>query len=316
MPDRPTDAMPLADLLAEAMALLRDHAGPSDQLPLAVSDAFSSLLAQCEALCDTAATAAPPPVRTLHHLACTGGTLIAKCIAALPNTVVLSEMDPLSKINLGGSRAKAVFTPADIITQLHYSRHDASANLIGDIFLGGLEKLYDQLCREGCQLVLRVHCHSRYCTAVDPASRPGLRDMLLPHHSLRSVLTVRHPLASYLSLVNNGWVHFTPATAEEYARRYLIFLDDQADLPILRYEDFLAEPAQVLGTICGHLELPFDPLALQTQSVLRMSGDSGRSGAEIRPRPPRPAPPDLVAALNQSPGFKRLCQRLDYALEA
>ena len=60
MPDRPTDAMPLADLLAEAMALLRDHAGPSDQLPLAVSDAFSSLLAQCEALCDTAATAAPP----------------------------------------------------------------------------------------------------------------------------------------------------------------------------------------------------------------------------------------------------------------
>jgi hypothetical protein len=39
----------------------------------------------------------PFVVRTLHHVACSGGTLISRCLAALPDVVVLSELNPTNR---------------------------------------------------------------------------------------------------------------------------------------------------------------------------------------------------------------------------
>ncbi|MEA5392276.1 hypothetical protein VB738_13520 [Cyanobium gracile UHCC 0139] len=40
---------------------------------------------------------APPVVRTLHHVACSGGTLISRYLAALPDVVLLSELNPANR---------------------------------------------------------------------------------------------------------------------------------------------------------------------------------------------------------------------------
>ena len=35
-----------------------------------------------------------PLLRTIHHLACTGGTVISKCLAAMPDVALISEVNP------------------------------------------------------------------------------------------------------------------------------------------------------------------------------------------------------------------------------
>ena len=63
--------------LEGALALLRDAAFP---LPPADEgqQAEASLLQQCLAMCEHQESRQPEPVRTVHHFACTGGTLISK----------------------------------------------------------------------------------------------------------------------------------------------------------------------------------------------------------------------------------------------
>ena len=120
-------------------------------------------------------------------------------------------------------------------------------------------------------------------------SRPTLRNMLLRVEPVRSVLTVRHPLDSFLSLVNNGWEDFIPFTLETYAERYALFLTAYEGQPLYRYEDFLEEPDAVLAQICVVFDLPFQKGVQELLKVVKMTGDSGRGSTRIAPRP-RPAP--------------------------
>ena len=38
-----------------------------------------------------------PLIHTVHHLACTGGTVISKCLAAMPKVALVSEVNPLNR---------------------------------------------------------------------------------------------------------------------------------------------------------------------------------------------------------------------------
>ena len=69
------------------------------------------------------------PIRTIHHFACTGGTLISKCIATMPNTQMLSEVDPLSTM-LQSKKPKFALT--DIIILMQQSTRGIESGLIID----------------------------------------------------------------------------------------------------------------------------------------------------------------------------------------
>ena len=36
-------------------------------------------------------------LRSIHHLACTEGTLISKCIASMPDVALISEVNPMNR---------------------------------------------------------------------------------------------------------------------------------------------------------------------------------------------------------------------------
>jgi hypothetical protein len=130
-------------------------------------------------------------------------------------------------------------------------------------------------------------------------------------HSVLAIVTVRHPLDSYLALAANEWIHFLPNTLEEYARRYLAFLEDHEHLPRFRYEDFVADPAATLYEICLALELPFNEGVFDSLGIVGLSGDSGRSAAVIGARTRRTVPPEVEVQL-ASPVFRNLCETLGY----
>lgn len=296
----------LAAELDEALSLLQDY---REEGRKSSPEPLPSLLEQCVSLCEQIAP--PEPVRCLHHQACTGGTLLSKCIAALPNTILLSEIDPLSSLGVAGPGEKPHFAPSDLILALKHASRKVDREVIIAAFHASMESVVEALERRGLRIVLRDHSHSQFCTHVDAARRPTVREMLKDNFPVRSLVSVRHPLDSFLSLRNRGWIHFNPDTLPEYSLRVTAFLDRHEDCPLVRYEDFVHDPQQHLERICDYLTLPFEPLAIDLISAIRVSGDSGRSSPLISERPRR-AVPEEVETERRSRSYTELCERLGY----
>lgn len=300
------DTGPLLRAIDESLAMIGGGGGRAVAVPDMPS--LTSLLDRCRAI-EARNQDAVEPLRTLHHFACTGGTVISKCLAVLPNTTVLSELDPLSM--LGVNPKNPNFAPTDLVGHMRLGIRPFSDDSCAEVFLNGLRALLHQCDLEGRRLVLRDHVHSHYCHGpVRP--RPTMRALVSKTRRTLSVVTVRNPMDSYLSLIRLNWRHFTPATLDQYVRRYHAFLDEFAGLPIYRYEDFVANPPDVLQAICGDLSLPFDPLAPDISDMARMTGDSGRSGGPIKPRAAKEIPPALIEEAAQSVAYKSLLSRLGY----
>lgn len=305
----PTDAQALLARIEDARALLNDHDHQKALTPR-LADPLPSLIQQCRTLSEEVTQAKAEPVRCLHHFACTGGTLMARYLAVQPNTVLLSEIDPLSRHHIDGSPPR--FAPTDLIQHLRYSPRAIQEEVIGDVFLAGLEPLLADCRGRGRRLVLRDHAHSQFCHGDAPHDRPTLRALLMQRYPVRSVVTVRHPLDAYLSLTNSNWLHFTPDTLDEYARRNLAFLDAYEGVEIFRYEDFLTAPEQQLRDICKVLDLPFAGVQAELVALMPLTGDSGRGGHGLQIRPRRPVPDDVSVAARSSKRYISLCDRLGY----
>lgn len=296
----------ILSIFEEALELLTefttDHGVATDEMPT-----LPSLLELCEVASERRGE---PPLRTIHHFACTGGTVISKCIAALPGAVVLSEIDPLSRIPI---KPNKVFAPTDLILALRQSVPELPEESLIEVFTAGMRVVKRELTLRGYEVVIRDHAHSQFATDVNPASRATLLDILTANFPVIAVLTVRHPLDSFISLTRNGWLHFNPPTLDEYCRRYIAFLDRYSSTPVFKYEDFTEEPAAILQRICDVLKLRFHSFALDAFSAIRMSGDSGRSGDRISHRSRREVPPQIYEQARTSASYALLCGRLDYS---
>lgn len=259
----------------------------------------------------------PATIRVIHHFACTGGTVICKALAAMPNVTLLSELDPLSPMALPqpGSEEPTPFRPHDPLYHARAALRPPSEEVQAEAFAAAVAALHAGLTREGRHLCIRGHAHSQFCVARDWRARPGLSEILARAAPLREVVTVRHPLASFVALRGHGWIDYSPDTVEAYAERYMAFLDAHEGVPVVQYESFARDPEPVLARLCAALGLTHVPGAAAYLGTIRMSGDSGRRSAEIAPRPPRPVPPEIAAEARASTALRRLCARLGYAPE-
>ena len=248
-----------------------------------------------------------PLIHTVHHLACTGGTVISKCLAAMPKVALVSEVNPLNRFGND-------FEPTNPLLLLERSYRNLTLEEIKEDFLSRMGQAAKICHNDGMDLVIRDHSHSDFCMGEAPHKVTPIRDFLADQYDLVSVVTVRHPLDSYLGLLSQGWqMQFTPSTLEEYSRRYLAFLDRYRDVPLRRYEDFCAEPESFMQELCELLELEYSSTFLDGFGRIKLSGDSGRSSkTEITSRPRRPISEDLQAELVISAAYRELLERLDY----
>lgn len=248
-----------------------------------------------------------PIIRTIHHLACTGGTLISKCLASMHNVALISEVNPLN-------RSGASFAPTNPLLLLERSYREFSTSERIDIFRSQVNQAYDICLSDDVDLIFRDHSHTDFHCGKSIAEVCPIRDSLTDIYELISVVTVRHPLDSYLSLIYNGWEkQFDPSDINEYSKRYLFFLEKYSKLPIVRYEDFCADPVNTMKSICGLLDLQYNEDFLNTFGDYKLSGDSGRSGTKsIEQRPRREIPESIVAAIENSRHYSNLVARLGY----
>ena len=251
-----------------------------------------------------------PLLRMVHHMACTGGTLVSRALQAQPNTLVLSEVDPLSPIQIKAMRSR--FAPTDPILLARAGIAPINDGVAVDMFQASVSVLRAYLDRQGRRLVLRSHAHSQFCTEVDWDQRPTLTEMFADDYRTADIVTVRHPLDSWLSLIANDWRHFEPFTLDEYARRYLAFLDRHEGIALFKYETFVTDPDTETRRMCDELDLSYISDWQSLISAVRLSGDSGRRGDAIMPRPRRDVPEVVLEEAGSSAHFLDLCRRLGY----
>ena len=275
---------------------------------LARQHSVSELLERCK---DSKAQNASlvEPVRTLHHFACTGGTILSKCIAAQANTVLLSEIDPFSEAPL----RKVDFAPYDILKQSQTSFRPLDHDGVEATFIGGLSAMYENISSRGQFLVVRDHAHSHFCTMHNFDDRQSLLEILVNYFDVTSIVSVRHPLDSYLSLKKNNWITFSPGSLEEYCKRYLQFLSRYDGVPIIVYEEFVLKPEKQAQKIMDLLKLPYSSDWTERLSLMSVTGDSGRSGDSIGPRERSQVPDEIAEACTQSSSYKALCATLNYS---
>ena len=252
------------------------------------------------------------PIRTIHHFSCTGGTLFAKCLAAMANTLVLNEID-LHSTMTPSANGQAPFTPTDMISLVRQGDQAPDPELISDLFLADLAVLRETQWKIGRSVVLRDHSHSHFLTGSEIRPQPTLLETVASRFPTRSVVTVRNPIDSWLSMQKQGWHEtFQPSTFDEYCRRYLTFLQKFHGVPIVRYEDLVTNPEETMLAVCDHLNLAYTPNFKELLGLFKFSGDSGRGGKSIVVHPRQILPLEFLQNAQQTGAFGELADKLRY----
>jgi hypothetical protein len=263
----------------------------------------NSLLDKCEQV-NKGYKKTKPDIRVVHHLACSGGTLISKCISSMPNVYLLSEAHPFSELHLGAGNPK--FLPSDISSLSRHAEIPNQQELARKIFLESIKIADNHLTNMGSYLVIRDHTHSDYSTGNKESSYSAIVNVLQSNYNVISLLTIRDPIDSYAALVKNKWLHFSPPTFDEYCRRFNVMLNHFEDVNIVRFEDFVADPKKKMQKICEFLSIPYSELFEDIFGVFRVTGDSGRSSDIIGSRE-RIAPEDVLNQCKNSKEYQKIC---------
>jgi len=273
-----------------------------------------SLLARCDSLCQNYENT-KPTIRIIHHLACSGGTLISKCISAMPNTFLLSEVHPYTNLHMSGGKPK--FLPSDINTLSKYAGVFNQNILADELFISQVSLVHKHISKHGGFIVLRDHSHSDFCVGdkSDVCTKSSVVEVLKKNFNIKSVVTLRDPVDSYLSLSNNNWLHFSPETFNEYCARVLAMLEALSGVPVILYEDFVSKPVEIMQEICQKIDISFDESFIDIFDVASVSGESGRGGSIIESRERRPITEELQQEFSSSANYRLLSEKFNFVNE-
>ncbi|WP_339616213.1 hypothetical protein [uncultured Gilvimarinus sp.] len=307
----PTGLKTLQQELQQALSLIDDYSAnqgnaSSTQVDTGGLGNARSLLERCALVVNADKANSKPTLRILHHFACSGGTLISKCLAAQPNVFLLSELHPTTR--LGMNINKAAYTPRDITTQAIYGRVPNVDALAEKLFVNNIIETEKHIRELGGYLVLRAHTHADYCTDKPTPQVDTLTRLLEPHFNIKQLVTIRNPIDSFISLKENGWIHFAPSSFDEYCGRLLKFLKPFHEGKILKYEDFVEKPGSVLRAMAEMLNLDQVSDDLEHIDIFKVSGGSGRSGSDIYKRPRKTPSDELTVEIEKSQNLKTLAK--------
>jgi hypothetical protein len=245
-----------------------------------------------------------PTIRIIHHLACSGGTLISKCLSAMPNVYLLSEVHPYTNLHLGTGKPK--FSPTDISSLSKYAGIPSIKMLRKELFLQNIITTHKHVASYGGTLILRDHTHSDFHVDSTTTEQPSVIDALSDVFTIKSVITFRDPVDSYLSLQQNKWAHFSPGTFEEYCSRIIKMLTAYKDVKLFHYEDFVEKPVFLLQEICAEMQIQYVDNWQLYFDVAQVTGDSGRSSVTIEARPRRDLSTEMLNEIADSESYANI----------
>ena len=243
----------------------------------------------------------------IHHLACTGGSLISKLIRNSFNCVLVSEINP------GYAFGSYYFSPHDLLSQFSFASNKSIRT-----FQQAIENYNRSLdfCIENIDI-------DQFLVIRDWSDGDFYSTNLLPHicstkdwidskkYNIHSVITVRHPIESFISKVKSNWQKDDNKNSLEiYCRKYLYFLNHYEFSEIFYYENICCNHKSELKKLSKIWSKKFKNIKSISQK--KISGDSGRSSTKIMLRASKNISKELRDQMNSSHSYNKLCKRLGY----
>lgn len=167
-------------------------------------------------------------------------------------------------------------------------------------------------------LLLRDWSHIDYhgIPYTKPTMQPRIVEALAEQFEIVRTATVRHPIDTYLSLMNLAIMHNRPLPVRQYLDGCERFAEEAASIGFIRYEDFTNRPEDTLRTICERLDMPFDATYAERWAANdHVTGDTtGTRGgkSEIRPLERRRADDKIIEAFRAIDSYRRIKVLLGY----
>jgi len=251
-----------------------------------------------------------PVIRLLHHLARTGGTTIAKCIAVMPKVALLSEIHPLGMDRISPlHQAKNWY---GLVDEREIGQWSANPD-----FVTAVRLITQRASAKGLRLVIRDWSHIDFHEGPltrTPSFRLTTAELLAPHFRLLQVATVRHPIDHWQSLrrtpIMRGQINL-----DRFLQGYRRFAEIAAVLGFVRFEDFCDDPDRSLQRICAALDLVYDPTWRERWARYdHMTGDdtAKRDAGELRRPKRRLLEPGLADAFQKHPDYRPALDLLGY----
>jgi len=252
-----------------------------------------------------------PPIRILSNLARAGGTLVSKCLGAMDNIVLLSEIHPLGT---------QLFNP---LAQAHdwYKLIQLEETRGQYNFLDAIQ-LIEQRCRaSGKTLVIRDWAHLDFIGRPfieKPSYKLQLIDALAPAFDLGRFSLVRHPVDQWIS-TSRLKIMQGQLTLDIFLAGYRRFAEQSIKTGFMRFEDFTHEPAQQMKRLCEHLNINYDPGFINRwQANTRITGDTSKMSRgsrmnEIRPLVKHTVENSLMVKFRNNSDYQQAIELLGYA---
>jgi len=251
------------------------------------------------------------PIRILSNLARAGGTLISRCVGAMNDVVLLSEIHPLDNKYYNPLVQARSWYQLLRPEEIRGKRFD---------FVDAI-RLIDQRCAErGKTLVIRDWAYLDFIGVPFtpyPPRRPLLNEFLSKEFDIVQYALVRHPVDQWLSTARLD-IMKGRLELDTFLAGYRQFAEQCTRSGFTRYEDFTREPAQEMRRLCTHLQLDFDAGFIDRWPDNRhvtgdMSGTSrGSRLREIRPLPQRAVEAALLDRFRDNPDYRRAIALLGY----
>ncbi len=223
-------------------------------------------------------------IRMIHQLPRAGGTVICKCIGAMGNVTLLSEISPYDGagaktvlFHKGKAPSVSLLPPADsprggpaVATVYHplyqacywfrLVRPDELESLYREYdYVDIIELIHRRASERGETLIIRDWLYLDFWAkpfALQPTFELSFANTLAQRFQVKRVFTVRHPLDMWLSWRSYG--SDQELDFETFMRGCRLFAELAARHGFYRYEDFAEQPSQVLARICDDLEVTYD----------------------------------------------------------
>lgn len=233
-------------------------------------------------------------VRMIHGLARSGGTIISRCIAALPDVVLYSEIHADGPIQIGRPSGQIAHS-GSILWQTE-TWYPAIHRHLGDI------DTLDNRLRNDADVLKRVieasYAENRlpvirdwsfgdfigWPVEAEPGNRLSVHEALAADHDISALVILRHPLACFMSYLQSNpanMAYLSLPGIEKFMAGYRRFLEATANKPRLRYEDFLADPNTAIRKAAEALQLTFiEGFADNWSDRARITGDATASRSQ------------------------------------
>ncbi len=196
-----------------------------------------------------------PVLRLLHSLGNYSFVQFCKCLGVMGDVYMLNDLHPL------GSN---IFPPLVIAQQRYDLFSDEEWKILSkkeSDFSKMIGRLHTRIQERGGTLVMSDWNHLDYIAQpylVKPTFNLDTTDALNTEFDLKEVFIMRHPLSQWSTYCRetNVDVHIT---VEEFLKGYRHMAEAAVKGYMIRCEDFVENPEDILMSVCEHLDLPYDP---------------------------------------------------------